>query len=190
MKMDDERFKQEVRMSRMAFDRLLGRITTHKIYQNNSNCHQTPVHLQLLVTMYRLGCHGNGVSVGRVARRFGLSEGAVQVCTDRTIVAILSLEKELVTWPLTEEKKEMKRRIEDQSGFANCVGFVDGTLAVLETKPSLDGSDHHSRKSRYGLSVLIVCDDQRRIQYIFTGFCGSVHDNRVFKESQLGEKIF
>jgi hypothetical protein len=40
---------------------------------------------------------------------------------------------------------------------------VDGTLFVLEDKPSLDGEDYYSRKGRYGIAGLIVCDHNKRI---------------------------
>ena len=158
----------------------------HPVYQNNSTVFQAPVPLQLLLTLYRLGCFGNGVSFGKVARRFGVSEGAASIFTDRTIIVILWLERTLVTWPSQSEKKIVKEWIENQSGFPKCLEFVDGTLAVLKSRPSLQGSDYSGRKNRYGLSVSIVCDDQRRIRHMFTGFCGSVHDNRVLKKSKLG----
>lgn len=173
-------------MSRSAFELLRGLVGNHSVHRNKSVCIQTDVTLQLIVTLYRFGCYGNSVSLGKVARRFGMSEGAVHRCTDRTIVAILSLEKDFVQWPSADEKEVLKERIRNESGFLNCIGFADGTLAVLENKPRLEGSDYHSRKSQCGISVLIVCDDHRRIRYIFTGFCGSVHDNSVFKESKLG----
>ena len=190
MSIDEDRFRQEIRMSRSAFDRLLDLIQLHNAYHNNSSHAQYPVQLQLLLTLYRLGCFGNGVSTGKVARRFGVSEGAARLFTHRTIVAILSPEKSLVCWPSSAEKTIIKKRIENQSEFPNCLGFVDGTLAVLESRPSLHGSDYSGRKNKYGSFMLIVCDDQRRIRYLFTGFCGSVHDNSVLKESKLGMETY
>ncbi|OQV23002.1 hypothetical protein BV898_03052 [Hypsibius exemplaris] len=186
--LDDKRFRQDIRMSKVAFFSLLHRLQEHPVFQNNSLCPQSPVKLQLAVALYRFGSFGSSASLGKIARHFGISEGSVHLYTERSLVAILSLEEALVRWYSDEEKKEIKRRIKETSGFPNCVGYVDGTLAVFGMKPTLNGEDYHSRKSRYGLSVLIVCDDDRRIRYIFTGFCGSVHDNRVFKESKLGRQ--
>ena len=190
MSIDEDRFRQEIRMSRSAFDRLLDLIKLHNAYHNNSWHAQYPVQLQLLLTLHRLGCFGNGVNMGKVALCFGVSEGAARLFTHRTIVAILSLEKSLVCWPSSAEKTIIKKRIENQSEFPNCLGFVDGTLAVFESRPSLHGSDYSGRKNKYGSFMLIVCDDQRRIRYLFTGFCGSVHDNCVLKESKWGKETY
>ncbi|GAV04551.1 hypothetical protein RvY_14818 [Ramazzottius varieornatus] len=105
--LDDERFKQEVRMSRDAFERTLGRIS------------------------------------------------------------------------------DRNARILADSGFPDCVGMLDGTLIPLEYKPKKDGEDYWSHKSRYGISAVIVSDDKRKIRYVFVGFCGSVHDMRVYSNSRL-----
>ena len=56
---------------------------------------------------------------------------------------------------------------------------------MLDKRPTMAGSDSFSHKSRYGLSAQVTCDDQRRITNIFAGFCGSAHDNRVFRHSRL-----
>ncbi|GAV00746.1 hypothetical protein RvY_11548 [Ramazzottius varieornatus] len=49
----------------------------------------------------------------------------------------------------------------------------------------MEGSDYFSHKSRYGINTLIICDVQKRIRYLFAGFCGSAHDNRVSNNSKL-----
>ena len=190
MSMDEDRFRQEIQMSRSAFYRLLDLIQFHNAYHNNSSHAQYPVQLQLLLTLYWLGCFENGFRTNKVAPRFSFSEGAARLFTHRTIVAILSLEKSLVCWSSSAEKIIIKQRIENQSGFPNCLGFVDGTLPVLESRPSLQESDFSGRKKQYVLSMLIACDDQHRIRYLFTGFCGSVHDSRVLKESKWGMETY
>ncbi|GAU95304.1 hypothetical protein RvY_06946-1 [Ramazzottius varieornatus] len=76
-------------------------------------------------------------------------------------------------------------RILADSGFPDCVGMLDGTLIPLEYKPKKDGEDYWSHKSRYGISAVIVCDDERKIRYVFVGFCGSVHDMRVYSNARL-----
>ena len=109
----------------------------------------------------------------------------MELYTDRCIVAILSLESQVVCWPEEEEREEIKRRIRRESGFPFCLGFIDGTLFVLENKPLVDGEDYLSRKKKYGIAGLIVCDDQKRIRYAYTGWPGCAHDARVFENSAL-----
>ena len=97
----------------------------------------------------------------------------------------MSLEKEFVGWPGATERQEISHRIKVASGFPFCIGFIDGTLFHLEEKPSRDGEDYYSRKGKYGLSGLIVCDDWKRIRHIYTGWPGCAHDARVFENSPL-----
>lgn len=106
--------------------------------------------------------------------------------TDRCIIALLSLEKNAIAWPNTDDREIIKRRIEISSGFPNCIGFVDGTLVVFENRPAIHSEDFFNRKGRYGLATMIVCDDHRRIRYMLTGWPGCSHDTRVFNNSSLG----
>lgn len=103
--------------------------------------------------------------------------------TKRVIVAVLSLEDRVVYWPSTEERLEISRRIETETGFPHCIGFVDGTLIPVERKPTWHGEDFFSHKHRYGINALIVCDDKMRIRMCYTGWAGSSHDARVFSQS-------
>lgn len=101
-------------------------------------------------------------------------------------MVIFSLEKQTLFWPNEDEKTEIKTRIEHESGFPSCLGFVDGTLIPLRYKPSWHGEDFYSRKASYSLSCMIVCDDQKLIRHVYTGWAGSSHDARVYSNSPLG----
>lgn len=220
--LDETRFKQEIRVTRGYFRELVTKIKHHPIFQKKekSRKKQRPVIHQLLVALKRFGNFGNGAAVGIIARFFSISgryylviysfheflltlhsnfvtffyvEGAVDLYTKRCIVAILSLEKQTICWPDTNERQEIKNRIKRDSDFPCCLGFIDGTLFVLENKPLLDGEDYFSRKGKYGLSGMIICDDQKRIRYIYTGWPGCAHDGRVYNNSAVAlqpEKFF
>ena len=95
---------------------------------------QASPEVQLRVALYRLGIFGNSASIGKIARHFGISEGTVVLYTDLVVTAFLSLEEKFVFLPNAPEKKQIKNRIREYSGFPNCLGFVDGTLLVLENK--------------------------------------------------------
>ena len=69
--------------------------------------------------------------------------------------------------------------------FPHCVGLIDGTLLPLATKPQLHGENYLSRKRFYAIVMLVVCDDQSRMIHCHIGWPGSVHDNRVWRNSKL-----
>lgn len=100
---------------------------------------------------------------------------------------MISKEKQYISWPSENEKRKISRRIRKQHGFPNCVGFVDGTLIVLSSRPELHGEEFYSHKGRYGISTTLVCDDNRRITKVISGYPGCVHDNVIYKESSLYE---
>ncbi|GAU97734.1 hypothetical protein RvY_08980 [Ramazzottius varieornatus] len=157
-------------MSRESFETVLRKIEGHDAFHRPSNNHQSDPRLQLLICAYRFGSSGGSSSVGKTARRFGVSEGFVILCTGRCIEGLLSSEGSEVTWPNKKERASIKARILGDSGFPDCVGMLDGTLIPLEHKPAKDGEDYWSHKSRYGISAMVVCDDKRKIRYLCVGF--------------------
>ncbi|EJK67067.1 hypothetical protein THAOC_11945 [Thalassiosira oceanica] len=59
---------------------------------------------------------------------------------------------------------------------------MDGTLLPLAIEPSCDdAADYHGRKFRYSLSVMVICDDRRKIRAYLSGFAGCCHDNRIWQ---------
>jgi hypothetical protein len=93
---------------------------------------------------------------------------------------------DVVYWPEEAERKEMSRRIQAAYHFPNCVGLVDCPLLPLDTKPVLLGKDYRSRYSNdeYALNMLVVSDKVGRVLY-FLARPGSVHDNRVWRNSKM-----
>lgn len=76
----------------------------------------------------------------------------------------------------------MKMRIETNHHIPHVIGFIDGTHINLEKAPSkgpaLSGS-YHSRKERYGLLIVAVCDDLKRFRFIQWGFSAASSDQQA-----------
>ncbi|GAU89406.1 hypothetical protein RvY_01957 [Ramazzottius varieornatus] len=109
--LDDERFKEEVRMSCESFETVLRKIEGHDAFHRPSNNSQSDPRLQLLICAYRFRSSGSSLSVGKTARRFGVSEGFVILCTGRYIEALLSLGGSEITWPNKKERASIKVRV-------------------------------------------------------------------------------
>lgn len=80
-----------------------------------------------------------GASISDIADKFGISEGAVDLCTNRTSVALIFLEHNVVHWPTSMEKQVLKSEISRVFGFLSMVEIVDGTFIVLAYKPTKNG---------------------------------------------------
>lgn len=60
---DHDHFINMLHVSPQVFETLLELIQDHEIFQNNSNSPQTPVQIQLAVTLYQMGQYRNGASL-------------------------------------------------------------------------------------------------------------------------------
>ena len=103
----------------------------------------------------------------------------------RTTKAILNLYDDVITWPDADERELISQRIEELYEFPHLVGIIDGTLFPLAIEPSVAQEDYFTRKGGNALTSLIVCDDVGRIRHYELGYPGSVHDNRMWKNSSL-----
>ena len=181
----DRQFRIIARCDKASFVRLVGDLETHASYRNASRHGQKPIWIQVMMTLSRLGCEGNGASIGATAIHWGKSFGSVVNYTDRTIEAILSRKDLEIRWPTAEERRAISRRFNANHGMKGCVGIVDGTHVNFFQRPAVDGEVFFNRKQRYSMNVQLVCDDKRRIIYHQVGWPGSVYDATIFSNSHL-----
>lgn len=189
---DERHFGLEARMSKNCFWKLVERIKDNEVFTNQSQRDQDPVHHQLLVTLFRLGKYGNGAAIGHTASFLSLGDGTTEIFTWRCLKAIYDLRSTFITWPKAEERASIAARIAHSYIFGNCVGMLDGSLIPVEQRPGIDGAaDFYTRKSRYSLNIMAICDDTKRIRALVTGWPGAVNDQRVFDMSPVsGSPIF
>lgn len=155
---DHHRFVSMLRVIPESFQFMLQLIEDHPIFQTQSHRPQSPVEVQLAVTLYRMGRFGNGASVEDIARMAGISEGTVETFTNRCHTALFSHHGTFIR-PLTEAEKEIEKKwIEEHIG---CAGWrdgwimYDGTIIVLFQKPGLNGDAYYTRKCNYGLNAQV-----------------------------------
>jgi hypothetical protein len=160
---DPKRFRRNLRVSPETFDALVLRIADHPIFSNNSRNPQTPPYIQLAIALYRFGHYGNAASVEAIAQWAGVSVGLVVKCTQRVIIAFLSMHDSIIRWPTEVEKEAAKEWVESVSCADWRGGFcmVDGTLVPLFEKPGHHGEVYFDRKSNYSLNmqVCVLVDD-------------------------------
>jgi hypothetical protein len=181
----DKQFLQLVRMSKSSFVKIAQLIQHHPVFSNNGRYKQEPVWIQLMVTLSRLGCHGNGASIGRNAMMFGTSHGSVVDFTRRVFTALISFKDHFIRWPNIAEREEISNRFARNHGMPGVVGVVDGTPVVFSQRPHIDGEVYWTRKCEYSMNVQLICDDRRRILYYILGWPGSVFDATVFAQSDV-----
>lgn len=184
----EREFKQLVRMKKSSFLKLLGIISKNPIFgQPDSRHKQAPVWVQLLVVLQRLGCDGNGVSVGRCGMNSGFSVGSVCKFSERVFRAILSLQSDVIFWPDFEERRIISDWFDDKFGLPGVCGILDGTPAVLYQRPGYQGEIYWTRKSHYAINVQLIGDHRKKIRHYVVGWPGSCYDNDVFEKSDIAK---
>jgi hypothetical protein len=123
----EEEFTQKYRMSRKSFDTLLGLVQDHPVFQkkNPMGRYQAPPASQLMILLKFLGTEGSGSSNLGLREVFKIGRGTVQLYRTRAMTAARSLREDAIKWPDAEERIEISRRIQRDSFFPNCVGFID-----------------------------------------------------------------
>ena len=141
--------------------------------------------LHVMVLLKFLGSYGNDAALAKLGLMLGISKGAVNDYVRRACNAILKHRDTVIKWPSVEERRDISGRIRKAHGFVNCVGLIDGTLFPLSFAPMVNGEDYYTRKGDYAIKGLVICDDAARITWVEMGWPGSVHDNRVWVNSDV-----
>jgi len=168
-RLPEAELRQAIRMDYRALCRVEELIRDDMVFRSKSTNPQREVWLQLALALERFGCDGNGISVGRLSRLFGVGNGTVILYTRRVISALLNIRNRFIVWPNSIRRQEINKIIGGRSGFSGCVGFVDGTDLVFAQKPAIDGEVFFTRKHRYALNAQLICDDEKRIIYFSCG---------------------
>jgi hypothetical protein len=169
----------QLHISRDSFRMLVYLIESHPVFSNNSPCQQLPVWDQLVVFLRFMVLPGD--TDATLASDMGLDVGTISKVVGRVTRAILSLFDDYVKWPSPEER----RNIASNTALPGCIGFLDGTHFDLKFRPQFQTETFFSYKKRYSIAAQIVATSDREIIYAHTGFYGSWHDSRQFKETGL-----
>ncbi len=142
---------------------------------------------KLAVTLYYLKDTG---SLQMTANTFGISTPTVshvifEVC--KTITTILG--PKYIRLPKDED--EMRRKVaefEGKYGMTQAFGCIDGTHAAIR-KPLEHSQDFYSYKGYHSLNVQAVCDYRGMFMDVDCRWPGSVHDAKVFSNSEISRKL-
>ncbi|CAG8768753.1 12919_t:CDS:2, partial [Dentiscutata erythropus] len=146
-------------------------------FSNKSKTLQRPVWQQLAFTLKQLNCNGNGASVEKFARQWGLEIGTVIKYTKQVIVAINSIDDNYVQWFNFFERQQISNRIEQLSEFKGCIGFLNDTNVVLKYKPSVDDCGYQLTPT----TIVLYKQPQARKVWVFEWYKNSNYIKKNLK---------
>ncbi|CAG7729998.1 unnamed protein product, partial [Allacma fusca] len=77
----------------------------------------------------------------------------------------------------------------EREGLKGVILVIDGTHFPLSEAPRITPWNYFDKDKNYSIQAQIICDSKKRIRSFFTGYLGSVHDSRVYRESHIGRNI-
>ena len=103
---------------------------------------------------------------------------------DAVLTCVLRLAPDIIK-PKDPEFSEVHPNLENPDfwpHFNNCIGAIDGTH-VKVVVPKSKRIQYLNRHNETSQNVLAVCDFDMRFTFVLSGWPGSAHDMRVFKDA-------
>nr|XP_027217109.1 protein ALP1-like [Penaeus vannamei] len=136
---------------------------------------------KILATLWLLG---NQESFQEVAERFEIGESAVHTFLMNVCGALTLVMREIITWPQKHQLEQVANDFMNKTGFPGVVGVIGGTQIGIPV-PTKFVDDYKNRDNITSMQLQAVCDSNLQFMDITTGWPGSVHNARVFRNSPL-----
>lgn len=139
--------------------------------------------------------HGTSYSVLEDAMQ--IDRNALNKFVPIMVEKIAALEKNIITFPKSKKStRRLKTGFYQLSGIPRCLGAMDGTfipitanICVDENGGKMDPVSLYSRKNRYSLNVLTICDSNGVFLFVDPGNAATQHDSTIFKGTEIYKKL-
>ncbi|XP_052786768.1 putative nuclease HARBI1 isoform X1 [Mya arenaria] len=174
----DVEFQSHLRMHRSTFEELC-KIVAPDMARERSISLET----RMLATLWMLG---NMECYRSVADRFGISKGTLHLTVMSSSKALCQQKSNFINFPTTRrEMDQVAEGFSARCGIPGIVGAVDGTHVPVPGPRSQHRASFINRKGYPSIQLQVVCDSKLRLLDTYTGWPGSVHDARVFRNCPL-----
>ena len=182
---NSDEFQQNFRMSREAFDNLLGFFNTHLHLVRGGDNLKISSQKQLLAVVWILATPDSYRSIGE---RFYLAKSTLSKIFFRIVDFLNQVASVFIKFPNRVQKEGIKRYFEAQHRLKGVVGAIDGTYVPCRV-PAEQKIAYTNRKLFTAVTLQAVCDHKMRYIDCFVGYPSSVHDSRIFKNSDIYKNV-
>jgi hypothetical protein len=120
-----------------------------------------------------------------IGQELGVSQATVSRTVNTVVDSIVSQASEYIKFPTTNvEIMKAKQLWQRKYKFPTAIGIIDCThIGIL--KPNHHGDEYINRKGKPTLNVQATCDANETFTSVDVSWPGSVHDSRIWKNSQV-----
>ena len=177
-------WKANFRVSREMFSHLCEELRV-KLQRSSTIRRAVPVETRVAVALWRLGTN---VEYRTISHLFGIGISTACNITHQVCDAIVThLLKKYINIPQGNSASEIVRQFEEKWGFPQCFGAVDGSHVPI-IPPSEHATDYYNRKGYHSIVLQALVDPNYRFMNVYVGWPGSVHDARIFVNSDVYTK--
>ncbi|CAI6373933.1 unnamed protein product [Macrosiphum euphorbiae] len=181
---DDGQFKSHFRMLPETFEFIL-KIIAPKLVRKKPGCPTIQPNKQLLLAIWKMATPD---SYRSICEKFNVGRATALKCVRRVVNALEILAPAFIAWPNEERSMVIRNGFFATSNFPNVIGAIDGTHINIPA-PRDHPESYVNRKGHHSIQLQAVCDHQCKFIHCYAGNVGSVHDQRVFRLSDLNEDI-
>ncbi|XP_036150128.1 putative nuclease HARBI1 [Monomorium pharaonis] len=138
-----------------------------------------------MIALWKMGTMD---SYRSICDRFNVGRATALRAVRRVTHALFNLAPQYISWPLGDKAQLTMRKFEENSGFLRTIGAIDGTHIKIEA-PKENSIDYINRKGYHSIQLQVVCNYRAMITHCYVGHPGSVHDQRVFRQSEVAEYL-
>ncbi|CAH1995913.1 unnamed protein product [Acanthoscelides obtectus] len=119
-----------------------------------------------------------------IGQELGVSQATVSRTIHRVANSIVAQANEWIKFPSTiHELMEAKRIWQSMYQFLTAIRIIDYThIGIL--KPNRHGDEYINRKGKPTVNVQATCDATEMFTSVDVSWPGSVHDSRIWRNSQ------
>ncbi|XP_071634693.1 putative nuclease HARBI1 [Temnothorax longispinosus] len=173
-------FKSHFRLERATFEYILCVISDYLVRKTRGN-ETIPSRKQLMIALWKMATMD---SYRSICDRFDVGRATALRAVRRVTRALFKVADQFISWPSGEQAQIVMRKFKENSRFLNVIGAIDGTHIRIEA-PTQNAADYVNRKGYHSLQLQVVCDHRAFITHCYVGHPGSVHDQRIFRQSEV-----
>ncbi|XP_043270332.1 putative nuclease HARBI1 [Venturia canescens] len=169
-------------MSRATFQ-YLHQIIEQDLLRKIKGCPTIPSQTQLMIALWKMATPD---SYRSVCDRFNVGRATAIRAVRRVTHALFKRAPLFIKWPAGDQAQAIMQGFEESSGFPKVIGAIDGTHIHI-IAPKEDAVSYINRKGYHSIQLQLVCDHRCIITNCYTGYPGSVHDQRIFRLSEVSQ---